>query len=171
MNQWSCSRPHRTRGIEKCPLAVGPIAIFTVSEAANGAEGLEAYHQSSPDCIILDYQLPDTEGLIVLEKLIPDPTTPLAAVVMLTGTGDDAIATLALKKGAQDYLNKALLVPDDFRRVVHNALDRGELLAQRKRAEMALAASEARYRSIVEDQTEMVSRFHADGTLTFVNAS
>ena len=146
-------------------------ANFTVSEAANGAEGLKAYHQSSPDCIILDYELPDMEGLIVLEKLIPDPTAPLASVVMLTGTGDDAIATLALKKGAQDYLNKSRLLPDDLRRVVHNALDRCELLAQRKRAEAARAASEARYRSIVEDQTEMVSRFHADGTLTFVNAS
>ena len=146
-------------------------ANFTVSEAVNGAEGLKAYHQSSPDCDNLDYELPDMEGLIVLEKLIPDPTAPLASVVMLTGTGDDAIASLALKKGAQDYLNKSRLLPDDLRRVVHNALDRCELLAQRKRAETARAASEASYRSIVEDQTEMVSRFHADGTLTFVNAS
>ena len=34
-----------------------------------------------------------------------------------------------------------------------------------------MAASEACYRSIVEDQTEMISRFHADGILTFVNAA
>jgi two-component system, cell cycle sensor histidine kinase and response regulator CckA len=36
-------------------------------------------------------------------------------------------------------------------------------------ATRTLAASEARYRAIVEDQTELVCRNHADGTLTFVN--
>lgn len=39
----------------------------------------------------------------------------------------------------------------------------------RKLAEKALVESEAKYRAIVEDQTELVSRFLPDGTLTFVN--
>jgi PAS domain S-box-containing protein len=39
----------------------------------------------------------------------------------------------------------------------------------RKRAERALQESEARYRAIVEDQTELICRFLPDGTLTFVN--
>lgn len=38
-----------------------------------------------------------------------------------------------------------------------------------KQEEEALRASEARYRAIVEDQTELICRFLADGTLTFVN--
>lgn len=44
-----------------------------------------------------------------------------------------------------------------------------EDISERKRAEHALRQSEARYRAIVEDQTELVSRFSPDGTLTFVN--
>jgi diguanylate cyclase (GGDEF)-like protein/PAS domain S-box-containing protein len=40
---------------------------------------------------------------------------------------------------------------------------------QRRRAEDALRESEARYRAIVEDQTELICRFLPDGTLTFVN--
>jgi PAS domain S-box-containing protein len=40
---------------------------------------------------------------------------------------------------------------------------------ERKRAEEILEESERRYRAIVEDQTELVSRFLPDGTLTFVN--
>jgi len=39
----------------------------------------------------------------------------------------------------------------------------------RKNAELALARSEARYRSIVEDQTELICRYRPDGRLTFVN--
>ena len=42
-------------------------------------------------------------------------------------------------------------------------------IAERKRAEHALRVSEARYRAILEDQTELVSRFLQDGTLTYVN--
>ncbi len=42
-------------------------------------------------------------------------------------------------------------------------------VAERTRAELELRQSEARYRAIVEDQTELICRFHADGTLTFVN--
>lgn len=41
--------------------------------------------------------------------------------------------------------------------------------AERKRAQEALSASEARYRAIVENQTEMISRWLPDETVTFVN--
>lgn len=42
-------------------------------------------------------------------------------------------------------------------------------LTARKEAELALQASEARYRAVVEDQTEIISRYRPDGTYTFVN--
>ncbi len=42
-------------------------------------------------------------------------------------------------------------------------------ITQQKLAEQALRESEARYRGIVEDQTELISRFNLDGKLTFVN--
>jgi len=42
-------------------------------------------------------------------------------------------------------------------------------ITERKRAEETLRLSENRYKAIVEDQTELVSRFQADGTVTFCN--
>ncbi|MBW4578432.1 MAG: PAS domain S-box protein [Tildeniella nuda ZEHNDER 1965/U140] len=45
----------------------------------------------------------------------------------------------------------------------------GEDITERKQAEFALQQSEARYRAVVEDQTEMIDRFLPDGTITFVN--
>jgi len=44
-----------------------------------------------------------------------------------------------------------------------------ELEEERRRAEEALRKSEARYRAVVEYQTDLLSRFRPDGTLTFVN--
>ncbi|HYE78389.1 MAG TPA: PAS domain S-box protein [bacterium] len=45
----------------------------------------------------------------------------------------------------------------------------GRDITDRRTAEEALQASEARYRAIVEDQTDLISRFLPDGTMTFVN--
>jgi PAS domain S-box-containing protein len=42
-------------------------------------------------------------------------------------------------------------------------------LSRRRKAETALSQSEARYRGIIEDQTELIARFQPDKTLTFVN--
>lgn len=42
-------------------------------------------------------------------------------------------------------------------------------ITSRKQSELLLQASEARYRAIVEDQTELIARLRPDGTLTFVN--
>jgi PAS domain S-box-containing protein len=146
------------------------LADFIVNEAATADEGIEAAHQTNPDCILLAYGLPEIDGFAILEHLIPEPTSPQVAVVMLMGADDETIANVAIKRGAQDCLTKSCLEPRDFRRVIHSAVARVELILQRHGAEQELAASEARYRSIVEDHTEMVNRFHADGTLTFVNA-
>jgi len=146
------------------------LADFIVNEAATANKGIEAAQQTNPDCILLAYGLPEIDGFAILEHLIPEPTSPKVAVVMLMGADDATIANVAIKRGAQDCLTKSCLEPRDFRRVIHSAVARVELNFQRHGAEQELAASEARYRSIVEDQTEMVNRFHADGTLTFVNA-
>lgn len=44
-------------------------------------------------------------------------------------------------------------------------------ITDRKQTELALRQSEARYRAIVEDQTELLCRFRSDYTLTFVNSA
>ena len=44
-----------------------------------------------------------------------------------------------------------------------------EVITERKHVQEILRASEARYRAVVEDQTELICRFRPDGTLTFVN--
>ena len=63
---------------------------------------------------------------------------------------------------------QAMPVFDEKGNIIY-AVNTFQDITDRKRAEVALQESEARYRAIVEDQTELVSRFLPDGTLTFIN--
>jgi PAS domain S-box-containing protein len=64
-----------------------------------------------------------------------------------------------------ETVTNSLLNQPSVHAIVVNARD----ITARKRAEEALRESEARFRAVVEDQTEFIIRWKLDGTLTFVN--
>src|SRR5690242_9369283 len=79
---------------------------FLLSEAESGREGLQLAHDLRPDCVLLDYHLPDLNGLEFLAALTDDTGDVAVPVMMLTGTDNAAIAVEAMKRGARDYLIK-----------------------------------------------------------------
>jgi DNA-binding response OmpR family regulator len=62
--------------------------------------------------VLLDYLLPDADGLEFLEQLADRNDRDAPPVVMLTGQGSESIAVRAIKLGAQDYLVKRDLTPE-----------------------------------------------------------
>ena len=101
-----------------------------VIQAATGGEALDIIEADPPlDCILLDYRLPDADGLELLASI--DQTSG-APVVMLTGDGDETVAVQAMKAGAIDYMPKARLSEADLCRVVATAMRRAEELRQRQ---------------------------------------
>lgn len=126
-------------------------------------------NDASFDLIVSDYKLPGMSGLD-LYKLLQERHIHVP-LVMLTGTGNEHLAVEALKAGVNDYLIKD---PEEgyldlLGVVLPQVIQQYRSEMARIRAERALQESEARYRAIVEDQTEFVCRFLADGTLTFAN--
>jgi len=79
------------------------------------------------DCVLLDYRLPDGDGLDCLRKI--RQRHPDVPVIIITGAGSEEIAVEAMKLGATDYVVKhgkyVLTVPV----VVREALGRRELAA------------------------------------------
>ena len=97
-----------------------------IYEAADGVEGLALFQQLRPDCILLDYTLPDTDGLTLLasfSQLVPPDTL---CVVMITGRGSESLAVRALNNGALDYLVKQQFDRELLNKTVRYAIEKNE---------------------------------------------
>jgi len=80
---------------------------FGFSHAADGASGLEMLQQRTPDLVILDLMLPDTDGLEICRRIRALPNgLAKVSVLMLTAKGDPMDRIIGLEIGADDYLPK-----------------------------------------------------------------
>jgi DNA-binding NtrC family response regulator len=75
-----------------------------VRHAASVKEATALVADADVECVILDYRLPDADGLACLREL--RRTRADVPVVMVTGTGSEAVAVEAMKLGAADYVVK-----------------------------------------------------------------
>lgn len=103
--------------------------VFAVAEDRFALRSVDtvrdALHQlatSVVDCVLLDYRLPDSEGLSGLRAIrLRYPDVP---VVMLTGAGCEEVAVDAMKLGAADYIVKHGCYVDSLPLAVREALGR-----------------------------------------------
>lgn len=100
---------------------------YTFLEAAMGEEALRLCQTTSPDCLILDFYLPDMDGFEFLDALQGETVSLPYPVVMLTGQGSEQLAVQAMHRGVQDYVVKEDLSADTLRRVIVNAVDKFRL--------------------------------------------
>ena len=80
---------------------------MAVTHAGDGAGGMAALQDRTPDLVILDLMLPDTDGLEVCRRIraLPGPLAKVP-VLMLTAKGDPMDRIIGLEIGADDYLPK-----------------------------------------------------------------
>jgi DNA-binding NtrC family response regulator len=100
---------------------------YALTEAETGKGALAEAARNLPDAVILDLNLPDMDGLKVLEKL--KALSPRLPVVMLTSHNDAATALKAVKLGAFHYLTKPF-DQDQLLVTLQRAMEKGELLAR-----------------------------------------
>jgi signal transduction histidine kinase len=167
------------RAVYRRLLEQAPEHAYTLVETALGEEGLRLARQEAPDCLLLDYRLPDLDGLEFLSRLRAEPLLPLVPVIVLTGQGSEAVAVEAMKGGAQDYLLKDAISRRGLQKAVANAIEKVALLraveqrtaevaraneelqrevAERKRAETALQGMYGELEALVRQRTAELSR-------------
>ncbi|MEJ6480836.1 PAS domain-containing protein [Nostoc punctiforme UO1] len=103
---------------------------YTFLEATLGQQGLELWQQHQPDAILLDYRLPDIDGLEFLAKLQTSTQQPCLPVIIVTGQGNEAIAVQAMKAGAQDYIVKKQITAQGLQIAINGAIETVRLRSQ-----------------------------------------
>jgi CheY-like chemotaxis protein len=90
---------------------------YVLTEATNGREALEVMRRETPDLVILDFVMPELDGLDVLRALRADPATVSLPVLMLTSQSDEGSTRAGFDAGATDYLTKPFSSPQLSARV------------------------------------------------------
>ncbi|MBS1852329.1 MAG: hybrid sensor histidine kinase/response regulator [Acidobacteria bacterium] len=86
------------------------------------ADGLEKLKATQPDVILLDLNLPDSQGRETVQKVLA--VAPHVPILVLTGINDDALARDAVRAGAQDYLVKGKVESQVLAHAMRNAIER-----------------------------------------------
>jgi PAS domain S-box-containing protein len=117
------------------------------------------------DIILVDYNLPEFDGLRALE-IMRERALAIPRIIVSGTIGEDK-AVAAMKAGANDYVMKDRLahLGPAVERELRDAVERRE----RKRAEEALRASEERFRTLSDLLPQIVFETDSKGTLTFTN--
>ena len=139
-----------------------------VHEASDCKSGIEKMKSREIDCVLIDYRLPDANGVEVLEKLteVNRNNVPL---ILLTGMGGELLVAEAMKKGASDYLPKKGLDGKTLAHSIRNSIQVGSFEKKVPAVENALAESEKSYRTIVETVSDVIFRLGPDQKIEFIN--
>jgi DNA-binding NarL/FixJ family response regulator len=98
--------------------------MHIAGEGTNGREAVAQYRALRPDVMLLDIQMPEMNGIEVIEAIRARHLS--ARIIVLTTYSGDVLAQRALKAGAQGYVLKAMIRKDllDTIRAVHTGLKR-----------------------------------------------
>lgn len=107
-----------------------------------GSAGRDGAPDGPPDCVILDFYLPDMNGGEVLEALRAGGPLTICPVLMLTGDPDEGRGPAMLRAGAQDYLNKSGMNAESLYRSLENAIERHRMSREAQQREAALQQSQ-----------------------------
>ncbi len=165
---------------------------FNLITANTGKNGLERFKEQKFDCVLLDYLLPDMNGLEIAKQIMKiKPSTP---ILMITGRKDEKLAISAMKLGVVGYLikeefDKTKLIQDilqaieivkkkeeefaEEKKVIRGAV-KGEMeaISLGDKEEMCSVFGQETgriYRTLIETMNDGLVSFDLDGTIIFTN--
>ena len=139
-----------------------------VHEASDCSSGVDLLKSNKFDCVLIDYKLPDANGVETLENLknVDRYSVPM---ILLTGMGGEQLVADVMKKGASDYLSKNGLSGKILAKSIRNAIQVRTFEEKVRAAESALAEREKSYRTIVETVSDIIFRLGPDQKVEYIN--
>ena len=118
-----------------------------------------------PTLIIADWRLPDGDS----SELLPEDHNSSTPVIIMTSYGNERNAVNVMKSGALDYIVKSSESMTDMPHIAERAIEQWEFLQQRESMQVALAESEAQFRLLAENSSDMISRHDMHGNFLYVS--
>lgn len=136
---------------------------FNMTNARTGEEALEILKKETFDIILLDYILPDMDGVELIKIIKKD--YPDIIVIFLTGKGSEEIARDAFLAGATDYFSKKI---EDFafREILLNSIKKA---IEKKGTEKALKESKEKHKNIFRVSPEAIVILNKKANVIDVN--
>jgi diguanylate cyclase (GGDEF)-like protein len=131
---------------------------FDIHHVTTVAEARAAADDDRPDVIILDLNLPDAAELEALAAL--DSRVSEIPVIVLTGSTDEALASDALRCGAQDYLLKGSVNYESLLRSIRYAIERHRSVRDLAHItqQLELANRDLERLTLIDPLTELLNR-------------
>ena len=95
---------------------------YSISNAFNGVQALEAIKQTEPDLILLDLRMPQMDGVEFLRNLAPLENYPAMKIIVFSNYDVQQDIDEAFKLGATHYMLKAWASPRELVKVVAQTL-------------------------------------------------
>ena len=108
---------------ERQLMALTLAAAFPDVKVSSSAEPMlarEMCQDQDFDCVLLDYNMPQKDGLTLASEL--RGAFAYLPIILMTSVGDEMLAAQALRSGASDYLPKARVSPQSIRRTVDRSI-------------------------------------------------
>jgi len=139
-------------------------AGYRVLTAESGVEGLKTAQRELPDLIISDVMMPEMDGIELCRLIRADNNLSSLPVLLISAMRKDSASVVeGLEAGADDYIE----APYEPMRLVAKAAQ----LIQHKIMEDALRESENRFRTMIENTTDIISIISGDGTIIYESPS
>jgi len=113
-----------------------------VAYASDGREALKVMDQKPPDLVLTDLQMPEMNGLELVEEI--RNRHPQVPVILMTAHGSEEIAVQALQKGASSYVPKRNL-SQDLAETVENVLGVSKAIQNKERLLECLTQTESEF--------------------------
>jgi len=110
--------------------------------------------ETRPDAVLLDLNLPDSEGLETVERLFEH--APHLPVVVVTGSQETDLGREAIRLGAQDYLRKGHVTASVLYRTLRYAIERQDTQRDLREANHRLELLNRLVRRNIQDDIQVV---------------
>lgn len=121
---------------------------------------------SKPSLIIADWRLPDGDSSELLAEEHSKSNPP---VIIMTSYGNERNAVDVMKSGALDYIVKSSESMTDMPHIAENAIKQWQILQRQEGMQIALAESEAQFRLMAENSSDMISKHDTTGIFIYVS--